>query len=118
MSQRYEIGSVNDFPIGQHRIVEIKTRKIGIFNIDGELHALPNICPHQIGPLCEGKTSGTLKMDKESWKLQWSEEGQIVTCPWHGMEFRVKTGECLAYSKIKLRTYKVICENDRVLLEV
>jgi nitrite reductase (NADH) small subunit len=118
MPKRYEIGDINDFPIGKHKIVEIKSRKLGIFNIEGKLHALPNICPHQIGPLCDGKVSGTLKMDKEIWKLQWSEEGEIVTCPWHGMEFRISTGECLAYSQIKLRTYKVVREGERVLVEM
>jgi nitrite reductase (NADH) small subunit len=44
-------------------------------NIDGNLHALDNWCPHRRGPLGEG----------------WV-EGNAVVCPWHSWAFNVHTG--------------------------
>lgn len=118
MGRIIDVAAADEIPVGAHKVVTVKGRTIGIFNISGVFHALPSICPHQIGPLCEGKVSGTLYRDKKSWDLQWTEEGEIVTCPWHGLEFRVRTGECLAYEQVKLRTYSVTQMEGRLLLEL
>ena len=49
------VGDVSDFPEGSHGVVKVGRREIGVFNIGGELYGLPNVCPHQTGPLCEGR---------------------------------------------------------------
>ena len=49
-----------------------------------------------------GAISGTLADGEETgWKLAWSHEGEIVTCPWHSLEFHVPTGQCVALPDIK-----------------
>ena len=53
------IGSLEDFPPESHRVVQVGRIEVGVFNVGGELHALPNVCPHQFGPLCEGTVNGT-----------------------------------------------------------
>jgi len=53
-------------------------REIALFNIDGKVYALDNACPHMGGPLGEGDI-----------------EDSVVTCPWHGWQFNVMTGECI-----------------------
>ncbi len=112
-SREYIISSTADFPEGTHRVVELDGRKVGVFNIKGQYYALPNLCPHQLGPLCSGKVSGTLISTREmGWQLQWEKEGEIVTCPWHGLEFHITTGQCLAFSEIRLRSYQVWVEDD------
>ena len=106
--QRHRVGLAADLPPGRHTIVRAGNRELGIVNIGGTLHALPNLCPHQRGPLCAGSTSGTLvDGDATGWKLTWSHEGEIITCPWHGLEFHVPTGQCMAWPEIRLRTYDV-----------
>ena len=45
-------------------------------------------------------------------------EGEIVACPWHGLEYHIPTGRCLAFSNIKLRTYKVLVEDGKVKVRV
>ena len=56
------VGRLADFPAGTHRVVEVDGREIGVFNIAGRFYGLPNLCPHQTGPLCEGRTvTGTLR---------------------------------------------------------
>jgi nitrite reductase (NADH) small subunit len=48
---------------------------ICLANLDGELSALDNLCPHRQGPLGQG----------------WL-EGEAVVCPWHAWAFHAKTG--------------------------
>jgi len=57
------IGALADFPPGSQKVISIGKLQVGVFNVDGELYALPNICPHQFGPICTGRVSGTLLSD-------------------------------------------------------
>lgn len=119
--QRQEIvlAEIEDFPAGTHRVVDVDGREIGVFNVDGRFYALPNLCPHQLGPLCAGRVSGTLAAKPETdWRPQWVHDGEIVTCPWHGLEYHVPTGQCLAYPEIRLRTYDVWVEDGAVKIRV
>ena len=71
--------------------------------------------PAQLGPLATGKVSGTLTARQENdYRLEWTMEGEVVTCPWHGLEYHIPSGQCLAYSEIKLRTYPVWVEDGQV----
>jgi nitrite reductase/ring-hydroxylating ferredoxin subunit len=82
--------------------------EIGVFNVDGDYVALPNLCVHQWGPLCAGKVTGTLAATAASdWRAEWVRDGQVVICPWHSLEFHVKTGRSIAYPKRSLPTYPV-----------
>ena len=110
------VGDISEFPEGGHRVVKVGRREIGVFNIGGKFYGLPNVCPHQTGPLCEGRaTTGTLVARKEDdWKFRWDYEGEIVACPWHGLEYHVPTGRCLAFPNIKLRRYEVLAEDGKV----
>jgi nitrite reductase (NADH) small subunit len=122
MTQRKEhlVGDLSEFPENSHKVVKVGRREIGIFNIGGEFYGLPNICPHQTGPLCEGKTTtGTLVARKDNdWRFEWDYEGEIVACPWHGLEYHVPTGRCMAFSNIKVRTYEVVVEDGKVKVRV
>jgi nitrite reductase (NADH) small subunit len=115
-----EVGDLSDFPEGSHKVVKVGGRQIGIFNIRGEFYGLPNVCPHQTGPLCEAKiVSGTLIATKETgWKSEWVHDGEIIVCPWHGLEYHVPTGQSMAYPNIRLRRYEVIVENDKVKIRL
>jgi nitrite reductase/ring-hydroxylating ferredoxin subunit len=108
VAEEYSIGRAEDLPDGAHHIVRAASREIGVFNIKGEYHAIPNLCPHQRGPLCSGATSGTIDYGPHTeWKLSWIHEGEVITCPWHSLEFHVPTGQCIAFPKIRLRKFKV-----------
>jgi nitrite reductase (NADH) small subunit len=108
MSTEYEVGAAESIPPGQHRVVSAGDRQIGIFNLNGDFYALPNACFHQNGPLCRGRVSGTMFADADSGhKPEWRLEGEIVICPWHSLEFHIKTGRCLAHSNRKVPVYPV-----------
>lgn len=112
----HQVGTLDDFPPGCHVVVRAGRRQVGVFNIRGRLYALPNLCPHQTGPLCETtRMTGTLVASAESeWRPVWVHDGEIVTCPWHGLEYHVPTGRCLAWPEIRVRTYQVLVDGDIV----
>ena len=117
------VGGIEEFPAGAHKVVRVgRNRKIGVFNIRGTLYALPNLCPHQTGPLCEGRSlTGTLQAkpgERGNWDFEWVMDGEVVVCPWHGLEFHVPTGRCLAFSEIKLRAYQVVVVGGDVLVRI
>jgi nitrite reductase (NADH) small subunit len=118
--EEHVVGDLSDFPEGDHRVVKVGRREIGVFNVGGAFYALPNVCPHQTGPLCEGKPPlGTLVSRVENnWRFEWVNEGEIVVCPWHGLEYHIPTGRCLAFPNVTLRSYEVVVENGKVKLRV
>jgi nitrite reductase (NADH) small subunit len=118
--KEHVVGDVSDFPVKSHKVVKVGGRQIGIFNINGRFYGLPNVCPHQTGPLCESKIlTGTLIAREDTdWKHEWVHDGEVIACPWHGLEYHVPTGQCLAYPKIRLRHYEVIVEENKVKVRV
>src|SRR5258707_1257869 len=79
MSRSIRVASVSDVPPGSSKEVMADDRVVALFNVDGMFYALDGVCPHAGGPLGEG----TLR-------------GKTVTCPWHGWQFDVSTGQnCL-----------------------
>jgi nitrite reductase/ring-hydroxylating ferredoxin subunit len=80
---------------------------------------VPNVCAHQFGPVCEGRITGTLIANKETdWRLAWVQEGEILVCPWHALEYDLTTGRCLAYPKVKLRQFPVHVEGEHVVVSI
>lgn len=117
--KKHAVAAADEIPVGGRKMITIGKRSIGLFNVDGAFHALPNLCPHQLGPLCEGNVSGTTASNIESgWKVEWVQEGEIVACPWHGIEYHIPTGRCLAFQEISVRTYKVWEEDGQIWLEI
>ncbi len=89
---RHVVGTVGDVPEGGCKIVEVAGRSIGIYKIGNEFFGLRNRCPHQGGPLCEGKRFGALRSEKPG-EYEFSREGEFARCPWHGWEFDIRTGQ-------------------------
>src|SRR3954469_14707512 len=115
MSRDVLVGTVEDLPEGSHKLVTVEGREMGIFNVHGNFYALPNACFHQNGPLCLGATSGTLIATEETeWKPAWVQEGEIVVCPWHSLEFNIVTGQCLAYPRKRLSSQCLRVRNGQI----
>jgi nitrite reductase (NADH) small subunit len=117
VATEHVIGSARDLAPGSRRVVTHGRLQIGVFNVGGDLHALPNVCIHQFGPVCEGRITGTLTRDRSSgWELRWEREGRILTCPWHSLEYDIVTGQCLAYRNHRLRKFDVKVRDEQVIL--
>lgn len=116
------VAAADEVSEGDRVVVQIQGREIGVFKKDGEYHAFLNWCPHQGGPVCEGPVSGTQEttFDTESLELtsEWTREGEILNCPWHGWEFELESGECLSRSDVQLPTYPVSVEDGDIVVEL
>lgn len=81
-----------------------------MFNVGGEFFALRSRCPHQGGPLCEGRLSGFLRSPRPG-EYEYSRKGEILRCPWHGWEFDVRTGQSWFDPQLTgVRRYEVTVE--------
>ena len=99
-----------ELPPGERRIVEVEGRSIGVFNVHGRLYALRNACPHQGAPLCLGLVTGLMAPSRPG-EFDWSREGEIVRCPWHGWEFDITTGRSVFNPhRTRVRRYDVTVE--------
>ena len=91
-----------DLTAGHGVMVELQGKKIAIFNEDGAFYAMDDTCTHAGGPLSEGELDGT-----------------VVTCPWHGATFDVKTGGVHGPpASDGVRSYEVKIEGEDVLVKV
>ena len=107
---RHIVAEASEIPPGGRKIVEAAGRSIGVFNLGGEFFALRNRCPHQGGPLCEGKTFGLIAAEVPG-AIEYSRPGEILTCAWHGWEFDIRTGRSwCAPDRLRVRRYEVSVE--------
>ena len=102
---------------GAAKIVSIKSRSIGIFNVKGSYHALLNVCPHRGAALCEGPVSGTT-CHTDGRDFFYGRDEEIVRCAWHGWEFDIRSGEFLVNPRIRARTYPVTVEGEAIYVHV
>jgi len=102
MSKLVKVASVNELSTGEGKVVDAEGHSIALFNVDGTYSAIDNTCTHVGGPLGEGALAG-----------------DIVTCPWLGAEFNVKTGECTAGpASSEVKSYTVKVDGDDVFVEL
>jgi nitrite reductase/ring-hydroxylating ferredoxin subunit len=106
----FVVAAAAEIPPGTRKIVEVAGRSIGVFNIGGSFYALRNRCPHQGGPLCQGRLSGIVVASCPG-EEEYLRDGEILRCPWHGWEFDVKTGQSwIDPERLRVRTYSVTVE--------
>ena len=91
----------DEIPQGTIREFQIEGRALAISNVDGKFYAISNTCLHRGGPLAQGTLSG-----------------KIVTCPWHGWQFDVRSGKTPLGPKIKQAVYEVKIDDQDVLVSV
>lgn len=98
MPKEYSVAKVSDIPPGQVKQVEVEGEPVGVYNIDGNFYAVSDTCTHAQAYLSEGTV-----------------EGNVVTCPWHGAQFDIKTGKNLKMpAPAPLATYQIKIEGDEI----
>lgn len=112
---RFQLTAVADLPPNTMRAFPVNDRRILLVNLDGHFHALDDLCPHLAVPLNRGELK----------------DGCVV-CPGHGSVFDVSSGEVKRWigkpvtwltrltegRPIKPKLYKIIIENDQVIVEI
>ena len=101
MQQWVQVTNLESCPPGSATEWVVEDRVVALFNVDGTLYALDGICPHQGGPLGKGKLTGS-----------------VVTCPWHGWQFDVRTGEHQVNPTLCHPQLEVRVERDSVFVRI
>lgn len=96
------VASQADIPSGGRKLVEIDGVRVAVFNLDGELYAIEDVCTHDGGPLVEGEVVN----------------GCQVQCPRHGARFDIRTGAALSMPAFEAtNTYAVEVDGDDIYVE-
>ena len=114
MAQRIEVCPASDLPPGERKIVDIEElpHSVGVFNINGEYHAIANLCPHHLAPLCEGKLTGKMTAERVG-DYELTRDGEIIQCPWHGWKFDIRDGVSVFNPhELSTPTYEATVEPD------
>jgi nitrite reductase/ring-hydroxylating ferredoxin subunit len=86
------VGRVEDTPVGP----------IALYHLDGALWAIADSCPHAGASLCEGEL-----------------DGDVVTCPRHGSQFRVTDGARVrGPADLDVPTFPVVVEVGEAFVEM
>ena len=93
--QFIKVGNVTDFEIIKIKSYSMLGRKVGVIKqSDGSFYAIEVGCKHQGADL----TNGTIK-------------NGIATCPRHGWQYDLESGECLNEISSKLRRHELQIED-------
>ena len=98
-----KVASLDKLPPGDMMRVTIGNNEIMLVNVDGEVHACSDVCPHQFSQLSYGDL-----------------DGEVVSCPLHGAKFNVITGDQLPgkYSEFgPVAVYEVKLDGSDILVK-
>ena len=102
MGQWIDVGSKDELAQDGKRCLSAQGHRLVLCQVDGAFTAIENNCPHAGMPIGEGPL-----------------DGHVLTCPFHGYAYNVKTGKNVDYeADVPLTVYNVMVENDRVMVEV
>lgn len=97
----HRLAALAELPESGGREFVVEGRIVAVFRDGDQVFAMDGICPHAGGPLGEGSLSHG-----------------VVTCPWHGWQFRVTTGEHCLSSQIRQSCFPVRIEDGSVCVEL
>jgi len=96
-----EVTGVQQVPPGSGARFNVADKEVAIFNVDGNICAISDTCPHAGGSLGLGKLDGT-----------------IVTCPVHGMKFDVTTGCFAGTSEFGVAAYPAKIVDGKIMVSI
>lgn len=115
---RWDVGASTELPERGRLVVDAAETSIGIFRIDGKLHAYENRCPHAGGPVCQGlmvpRVVELLDDRRAIIGSDFDESNMQIACPWHGAEFNIRTGAHPGKPNFKLRHLPVEEREGRI----
>ncbi len=92
-----DVARADEIPDGRARIVTLAGERVAVFRHGRRFSAVSNTCRHQNGPLGEGRIIDGL-----------------ITCPWHGFQYRPEDGCSPPPFTDKVCTFAVRLQGDRV----
>lgn len=86
---------------GKGMTVSVAGKRVALFKLEGEYHAIDDTCPHVGAPLGGG----------------WV-DGDRVACPMHGWEFDIKTGKGLTVPGCQVERFPVRVNDGTVEISI
>jgi NAD(P)H-dependent nitrite reductase small subunit len=87
-----------ELPPGRAVMVAVGDFDIALFNVNGEIFAIDDVCPHFAGSLHEGTVSG-----------------ETVSCPLHGWCFNLRDGK-MTNGRKSIETFDVRVQDGSVFV--
>ena len=95
-----KVAQLDELPPGEMMVVEMGDDRILLANVEGNVHAIDDICSHAYASLSEGDL-----------------RGEEIECPLHGGAFNAVTGAPpTPPANEPLRVYSVQIEGDDILV--
>ena len=102
MSNWTDVAAVADLFEGAGIAVAAAGRDIALFNLEGEVYAIDNLCSHGNAKLCDGFV-----------------EGHSVECPFHQAQFSLRDGSVKCGPATEpVKSWPVKIEDGRVYLNL
>lgn len=104
-----------ELPPGTSTTVKAFGTTVAVFNVEGQVFALSNHCPHHGGPLCHGRISGAV-LPSQPYEYRYGREGRVLICPWHGWEFDIESGRTIFDPAVRVKIYEARIEEGEIVL--
>lgn len=104
-----------ELPPGTSTTVKAFGTTVAVFNVEGQVFALSNHCPHHGGPLCHGRISGAV-LPSQPYEYRYGREGRVLICPWHGWEFDIESGRTIFDPAVRVKIYEARIEKGEIVL--
>ena len=91
------VAKLADVPDGQGLAVPLGDQMVALFQLDGELFAIADACPHMGASLAAGAI-----------------EGDTVICPWHAWRFCVRDGSWCDNPSVQTDAFDVRIDGEDV----
>ncbi|WP_095053626.1 Rieske 2Fe-2S domain-containing protein [Pseudomonas sp. Irchel s3b2] len=90
MTRRIPVPAGKHPQAGGRALFEFDGKSLALFNVEGDLFAIDDSCPHQGASLCGGRL-----------------EGRVIQCCAHGLRFDLRSGYLLNSTQLKVANYPV-----------
>jgi nitrite reductase (NADH) small subunit len=101
MAVRHAVCQLDELSEGRGKEFVVGDRVLAVYLLDGQVQVIDGICPHAGGPLAQGMV-----------------RNGVVTCPWHGWQYDVCTGQHRINPRIAVETFAVTVEDGTVFVDL
>jgi nitrite reductase/ring-hydroxylating ferredoxin subunit len=102
MAKFITVADVSTLPPGGKLCLDAQNVPLVLFNADGQVTAMLNVCPHAGLPLGQGEF-----------------HGNSITCPFHGYTYHCGTGHNVDFDgDVPATMLPVRCENGKIEVDI
>ncbi len=101
MTRFVTVARLADLPPGTSKLVRVDKWEIALFNVDGDVYAIEDSCPHAGASLATGRL-----------------RGRTIHCRAHGLHFDLATGCMQGVEGVRASTFPVAIRDGAILVEL